>query len=101
MTIRLRTLQEILAAGWNLLFTDVDAVFLTDPFKYYQQGPYDLELCSDAPYVAQDYQNSPMMVMAGYFYARGGRRTSGFLREVLELQERQPDIHDQQVFNSV
>ena len=62
-TVRWLHMQEILAAGWNLLFTDVDAVFLTDPFKYYQQGPYDLELCSDAPYVAQDYQNSPMMVL--------------------------------------
>lgn len=58
----IRGFQDILAGGWNVLFTDVDAVFLRNPFDYYDQRMYDLELCSDAPYIAPDYKNNPMMV---------------------------------------
>ena len=67
---------------------DADAVFPKNPFEFYKQKPeLDLELCSDAPYLANNYENEPMMVMAGYFYARGGARTARFLEEVLDYQE--------------
>lgn len=66
---------------------DADAVFPKNPFNYYKQDPsLDLELCSDAPYLANNYENEPMMVMAGYFYARGGPRTARFIEEVLLYQ---------------
>ena len=84
------------------MVADADAVFPRNPFDFYKQEPgLDLELCSDAPYLANNYENEPMMVMAGYFYARGGARTARFLEEVIAYQAKHPAIHDQQVFNAV
>jgi len=48
-----------------------------------QTPELDLELCSDAPYIAKNYENEPMMVMAGYFYARYSKSKSGISKPLI------------------
>jgi len=102
MRIRLDMLRGVVDRGFHVLFSDVDAVFIKNPFEFYQQSDqYDLELCSDAPYIPRDYEQAPMMVMAGYFYIRAGQRSFKFLSEVLHYQDSHPEVHDQQVMNTI
>ena len=65
MRIRLDVLRSVVSQGFHVLFSDVDAVFLKNPFEYYRQSEeFDLELCSDAPYIAKNFELEPMMVRA-------------------------------------
>ena len=102
MKLRLLYLAEVLQRGYNALLTDADAVFdPTPPFAVFPPNAHLVVAC-DSTVVPATWSASPGMVMAGFFYARGGTpRTIIFIKEVLDYQLRHPEQHDQQSLNQI
>ena len=91
---------QVLLRGYNALLTDADAIFTVPPFAVFPRAA-SLVVACDSTVVPRDWQQSPGMVMAGFFYARAGVRPIILLKEVLDYQSRHPEQHDQQSFNQI
>ena len=68
MEIRLRYVVELLEQDFDVWLTDVDSVFNTDPFVFLDADSAS-ELAYDTPFLPKG-KDSPLMVMAGFFYMR-------------------------------
>lgn len=114
MHIRLHSALVLLRGGLNVWLTDVDAVFNSDPFPYVTSaalGTHPSALAYDTPFLPKG-KNSPLMVMAGFFFLRrcvpspdgaeeGHASNCELLEETLAYMQRHPDKHDQFAFNAV
>jgi hypothetical protein len=114
MHIRLHSVLLLLRGGLNVWLTDVDAVFNSDPFPFVTAaalGTHSSALAYDTPFLPKG-KNSPLMVMAGFFYLRRCAASPGdagavypanceLLDDTLAHMQAHPEKHDQFAFNAV
>ena len=118
MHIRLHHCLVLLRGGLDVWLTDVDAVFQSNPFPFVSAaalGTHSAALAYDTPFLPSG-KNSPLMVMAGFFYLRRCVAASAsstahenkaypqncqLLEDTVEHMQTHAERHDQYAFNAV
>ncbi|XP_030845843.1 UDP-D-xylose:L-fucose alpha-1,3-D-xylosyltransferase-like [Strongylocentrotus purpuratus] len=86
----LRYLQR----GTDVLFSDVDTVWLKNPLPFFEDG-YDLYFGRDI----YDDQTKPDLVCAGFVYYRATKATIDLIVKWIQRIHARPEIPDQQLLN--
>ncbi|KAF7025422.1 hypothetical protein CFC21_037596 [Triticum aestivum] len=95
---RLEVPQRILQLGYNYLSTDVDVMWLRNPFRHISLYA-DVAMSTDRFYGnAEDLQN---VGNGGFYYIRSTNRTVEMLSRWLAARSRFPSAHDQGVLNEI
>ncbi|XP_044345272.1 uncharacterized protein At4g15970-like [Triticum aestivum] len=95
---RLEVPQRILQLGYNYLSTDVDVMWLRNPFRHISLYA-DMAMSTDRfNGNAEDLQN---VGNGGFYYIRSTNRTVEMLRRWLAARSRFPSAHDQGVLNEI
>ncbi|KAM0831769.1 hypothetical protein ACQ4PT_065307 [Festuca glaucescens] len=90
--------QRVLELGYNYLFTDVDIMWLRNPFRHINLYA-DMAVSTDRfNGKAEDLTNAPN---AGFYYVKSTNRTVEMLRRWRAGRSRFPPTHDQAVFNEI
>uniref|UniRef100_A0A0E0JSW7 Nucleotide-diphospho-sugar transferase domain-containing protein n=1 Tax=Oryza punctata TaxID=4537 RepID=A0A0E0JSW7_ORYPU len=92
--------QRVLELGYSFLFTDVDIMWLRDPFRHISLYA-DVTISSDHFYgdAGDVARNSPN---TGFYHVRSTNRTVEMLRYWRAARSRfPPESHDQNVFNGI
>ena len=87
--IKTKIVHEALMHGFTVLFTDVDVVFLKDPFSYLKYSTCDIQMQSDS----QAGGNS------SFYLAKPSRVAVSLHRVALETAARRPELSNQNVLN--
>ncbi|CAO2181914.1 unnamed protein product [Urochloa humidicola] len=90
--------QRVLELGYNYLFTDVDVMWLRDPFRHINLYADVTMSCDAFSGEAESLRNSPN---TGFYYVKSSERTVGMLRYWRAARALFPADHDQQVFDNV
>ncbi|KAJ3709142.1 hypothetical protein LUZ61_012847 [Rhynchospora tenuis] len=90
--------RRILELGYNFLFTDVDIVWMRNPFKHITVYA-DLTTCSDE-FLGDpdDINNSPN---TGLIYVKPTQKTIEMMNYWLDARNRYPPNHEQTIFNNI
>ncbi|XP_062208708.1 uncharacterized protein At4g15970-like [Phragmites australis] len=90
--------QRVLELGYNYLFTDVDVMWLRDPFRHINLFA-DVTMSCDYFYGdAESLKNSPN---TGFYYVKSTNRTVEMLRYWRAARSRFPPHHDQKIFDNI
>ncbi|XP_047056334.1 uncharacterized protein At4g15970-like [Lolium rigidum] len=90
--------QRVLELGYNYLFTDVDIMWLRNPFRHINLYA-DMAVSTDRfNGKAEDLTNAPN---TGFYYVKSTNRTVEMLRRWRAARSRFPPTHDQAVFNEI
>ncbi|CAO2167535.1 unnamed protein product [Urochloa humidicola] len=90
--------QRVLELGYNYLFTDVDVMWLRNPFRHINLYA-DVSMSCDAfSGEAESLTNSPN---TGFYYVKSSNRTVEMVRYWRAARPRFPADHDQQVFDNI
>ena len=89
--IKTKIVHEALVSGFTVLFTDVDIVFLQDPFPYLKYSTYDIQMQSDTKAGGN----------SGFYLAMPSRAAISLHRVALETAARRPELSNQNVLNRV
>ncbi|CAM0952231.1 unnamed protein product [Alopecurus aequalis] len=96
--VRNKFMGRVVAMGHNVVFTDVDIIWLRNPLLRIPVGA-DIALSCDyfygIPYDLQKQANT------GFLHVKPSVRTSAFFRDWYEARARFPGINDQPVFDEV
>lgn len=106
VTRRAKLVGSLLRAGFNVLESDVDIVWLKNPFKalFNDKGPYELQIQSDSRlgFVEDDPRiRYPQFVNSGCYYARGTLRMADFLDLWANTMEGHPEWLEQKTLNTL
>ncbi|KAI9033203.1 nucleotide-diphospho-sugar transferase-domain-containing protein [Hyaloraphidium curvatum] len=91
-----------LRAGFNILLSDVDVVWKRNPFPFFSQGDYDLEIQSDSRRAfTERMPQTPFsdFVNAGLFYARGIPKVTDLFQTLADRLREDPTRDDQTELN--
>ncbi|XP_010536714.1 PREDICTED: uncharacterized protein At4g15970 [Tarenaya hassleriana] len=95
---RMDSLREVLALGYNFIFTDADIVWLRDPFpRFFPEGDFQIT-CDNYNGKPSDKNN---WVNSGFTYVKASEKTSKFYEFWCNSSRRFPGKHDQDVFNFI
>ncbi|KAF7039437.1 hypothetical protein CFC21_049436 [Triticum aestivum] len=90
--------QRVLQLGYNYLFTDVDVMWLRNPFRHISLYA-DMVVSTDRfSGDAEALTNAPN---TGFYYVKSTNRTVEMLRRWRVARSRFPPTHDQAVFNEI
>ena len=87
--IKTKIVHEALMYGFTVLFTDVDIVFLKDPFSYLKCSSCDIQMQSDTHAGGN----------SGFYLARPSRAAISLHRVALETAALRPELSNQKVLN--
>ncbi|WVZ67639.1 LOW QUALITY PROTEIN: hypothetical protein U9M48_016690 [Paspalum notatum var. saurae] len=90
--------QRVLQLGYNYLFTDVDVMWLRDPFRHISLYADVTMSCDGFSGDPESLDNSPN---TGFFYVKSTPRTVEMLRYWRAARSRFPPHHDQKIFDSI
>ncbi|KAJ1286847.1 hypothetical protein BS78_03G383400 [Paspalum vaginatum] len=90
--------QRVLQLGYNYLFTDVDVMWLRDPFRHISLYADATMSCDGFSGDPESLHNSPN---TGFFYVKSTPRTVEMLRYWRAARSRFPPHHDQKIFDSI
>ncbi|KAL6877624.1 hypothetical protein ACP4OV_012839 [Aristida adscensionis] len=96
--IKLSIQQRVLELGYNYLFTDVDILWLRNPFRHinlYADVSMSCDKFSGDP---DSLRNSPN---TGFYYVKSRNRTVEMLRQWQAARSRFRPDHDQTIFNNI
>ncbi|XP_038680246.1 uncharacterized protein At4g15970-like [Tripterygium wilfordii] len=98
MWTRIRLLTDVLAMGYNFVFTDADIMWLRDPFKHFYPKA-DFQIACDH-FIGDSYSrnNSPN---GGFTFVRSNHRTILFYKFWYNSRTKYPGLHDQHVLNEI
>ncbi|XP_072179732.1 uncharacterized protein [Diadema setosum] len=87
-------IRDFLRQGIDVIFSDVDTVWLQNPLSYFT-GDYDIHFEKDL------YEDAtrPDMICAGFAYYSATNATINFIQNWIDFIEKRPNIPDQQVLN--
>ncbi|XP_019057272.1 PREDICTED: uncharacterized protein At4g15970-like [Tarenaya hassleriana] len=95
---RMDLLREVLAFGYNFVFTDADIVWLRDPFpRFFQEADFQIT-CDNYNGKPSDKNN---WVNSGFTYVKASDKASRFYEFWVRSRRRFPGKHDQDVFNFI
>ncbi|TVT97267.1 hypothetical protein EJB05_57491, partial [Eragrostis curvula] len=90
--------QRVLELGYNYLFTDVDVMWLRDPFRH-------VNLYADVTMSTDHFVGDPESLKnwpnTGFFYVKSTNRTVEMLRYWRAARSRFPPHHDQKIFDNI
>uniref|UniRef100_A0ACD5WNH4 Uncharacterized protein n=1 Tax=Avena sativa TaxID=4498 RepID=A0ACD5WNH4_AVESA len=90
--------QRVLELGYNYLFTDVDIMWLRNPFRHINLYP-DMAVSTDRfNGNAESLTNAPN---TGFYYVKSTNRTVEMLRRWQAARSRFPPTHDQAIFDEI
>ncbi|XP_006650896.1 uncharacterized protein At4g15970-like [Oryza brachyantha] len=95
---KLKLQRRVLQLGYNFLFTDVDIVWLRNPFKHVAVYA-DMAISSDVFF--GDPDNIDNLPNTGFFYVKPSARTIAMTREWHEARSSHPGLNEQPVFNHI
>ncbi|BAF13815.1 uncharacterized protein At4g15970 [Oryza sativa Japonica Group] len=95
---KLKLQRRILQLGYNFLFTDVDIVWLRNPFKHVAVYA-DMAISSDVFF--GDPDNIDNFPNTGFFYVKPSARTIAMTKEWHEARSSHPGLNEQPVFNHI
>ncbi|KAG2602969.1 hypothetical protein PVAP13_5KG729864 [Panicum virgatum] len=90
--------QRVLELGYNYLFTDVDVMWLRDPFRHinlYADVTMSCDRFSGEP---ESLKNSPN---TGFYYVKSTERTVAMVRYWRAARPRFPPHHDQKILDNI
>lgn len=89
---RPKYILSLLEKGHDVLFSDVDTLWLQDPFKHFT-GDYDI-------YIQEDQPPPKMVLCAGFVYYRNTPTTIQFVKKwIKRLRETKNEKPDQMILN--
>lgn len=82
---RMEIIMDILEAGFDIVHSDADAVWLSDPMeRYFYNQPYDMIFSQGTVWPQDIYEKWEFVLCCGLFYIKTGHLTRQILREVHE-----------------
>ncbi|KAG2593877.1 hypothetical protein PVAP13_5NG012675 [Panicum virgatum] len=90
--------QRVLELGYNYLFTDVDVMWLRDPFRHINQYADVTMSCDRFSGEPESLKNSPN---TGFHYVKSTERTVAMVRYWRAARPRFPPHHDQKIFDNI
>ncbi|XP_062206280.1 uncharacterized protein At4g15970-like [Phragmites australis] len=90
--------QRVLELGYNFLFTDVDIVWLRNPFRHISVFA-DMTTSSDVFF--GDIDNLDTFPNTGFYYVKATNRTVEMLRRWRAARARFEPNHEQHIFNQI
>lgn len=91
---KLKVAREVARLGYDFIFSDVDIVYLKNPFQ--ELSMCDLSCFSAERKVSKTYV---MGVNSGFYFLKGTARSFEMLNRAIKLQERRPELPDQNHLN--
>uniref|UniRef100_A0ACD5V1Q9 Uncharacterized protein n=1 Tax=Avena sativa TaxID=4498 RepID=A0ACD5V1Q9_AVESA len=95
---KLKLQRRVLELGYGFLFTDVDIMWLRDPFKHVTAYA-DMTISSDNYF--GDPDNIDNLPNTGFFHMKPNRRTIAMTRLWHDSRSRYPGMNEQPVFNMI
>ncbi|XP_047057613.1 uncharacterized protein At4g15970-like [Lolium rigidum] len=95
---KLKLQRRILELGYGFLFTDVDVMWLRDPFKHVTAYA-DMTISSDNYF--GDPDNIDNLPNTGFFHMKPNRRTIAMTKLWHESRGSYPGMNEQPVFNAI
>ncbi|KAM0902181.1 hypothetical protein ACQ4PT_019471 [Festuca glaucescens] len=95
---KLKLQRRILELGYGFLFTDVDVMWLRDPFKHVTAYA-DMTISSDNYFGDPDYIDN--LPNTGFFHMKPNRRTIAMTKLWHESRSSYPGLNEQPVFNVI
>ncbi|KAL6616619.1 hypothetical protein ACP70R_038889 [Stipagrostis hirtigluma subsp. patula] len=90
--------QRVLELGYSYLFTDVDIVWLRNPFRH-------ISVYADLAMSCDGFSGDPFTIHngpnTGFYYVKAGNRTLQMLRHWQAARSRFPPHHDQMIFDRI
>ncbi|XP_024521522.1 uncharacterized protein At1g28695-like isoform X1 [Selaginella moellendorffii] len=97
MKRRVEFLGEVLELGYNFIFTDLDVLWLRNPWNHLNRGAADIAVSCD---VFHRGNASRSKANTGFIHARSNARTIKLYKFWASRMEQQPGKNEQQVFNA-
>lgn len=99
---------RLLKTGINVLFSDVDIAWLSNPLDYIKKidskknGDYDIHVQCDLPdeFSIRDIKDPCERCNSGFYYAKSSKKAAEFFRNALKKAWQVPNDCDQYYFNS-
>lgn len=98
MWIRIRLLSDVLAMGYNFVFTDADIVWLQNPFQHFDPDADFQIACDRFSGNSFNLRNEPN---GGFNYVKSNNRTIEFYKFWYNSRKIFPGLHDQDVLNKI
>lgn len=101
---RCQIISTALRGGFHVLQSDLDVIWMKDPFPYFFNGDYEYEIQSDARrgFTERD-PAAPFreFVNSGLFYARGTPRMADFYDILIHTVYENPQRREQHLLNTI
>ena len=101
---RSRIIVQILNLGYHILQSDLDVIWIKNPWPFFFKGDYDYEIQSDARVgFSETDPGAPFkeFVNSGIFYARGIPRMASFYQILISTIHDKPQIREQHLLNEI
>ncbi|ORY81276.1 nucleotide-diphospho-sugar transferase-domain-containing protein [Leucosporidium creatinivorum] len=101
---RCKIISTSLRAGFHILQSDLDVVWLKNPFPFFFNGNYDYEIQSDGRTGFSEHDPAAPFrefVNSGIFYARGIPKMADFYDLLIDKVSKNPDRREQHLLNTI
>ncbi|MFH1868404.1 MAG: putative nucleotide-diphospho-sugar transferase [Candidatus Omnitrophota bacterium] len=98
---KITVVYELLKAGFDILLSDADTIWLKDPMKYIAVEGYDIQMQSDARSYDKEFPLQAAYFNTGFYYVKSNAKTKQLFEKVL-LDMASSQLKDDQIsFNKV
>ena len=98
-TTKLRIAQSALKLGYHVLLTDLDIVFLKNPFNHFPCDACDVQIQTNRP--ESEKRQGFYQLNSGFIYIRKSPAITEAFGEMVRRHDKNPKLHDQNIVNEV
>ncbi|MEH6557743.1 MAG: putative nucleotide-diphospho-sugar transferase [Oceanicoccus sp.] len=95
---RVAIFKQLLSAGYNLIHSDADAVWLKNPIPYCRSLTADMAFSQGTVWPPKVHRNNGVVLCCGYFYLRSNSKTIAFtgswMGSVIENEDDQRALNE-------
>ena len=94
-TTKLRIVLSALKLGYHVLLTDLDIVFLKNPFNHFPCDKCDVQIQTN------NIPRKHIILNSGFMYIKNSPRITKAFRDMVQIHEKDPTLHDQTIVNRI